>query len=545
MKDFTFQDIIPKLSSWFIRDGWITVYEDLDKTESCDRGGLYCGLIETKQIKKALRSYSWDLMIGQCRPGHIHYYRNGKERIEYHRFSDKGIEPFVLHRDGFGHRQGYIEISEDFRLYHNLYEAPSAAGERPTSLLHIDGNADEIPVVKIQERSVQVKLKFLKNYMNARRINFVVYFELMRFSDQEMASLNLKPEDSTTVVKNSSIYNLLIRPMEIGDSRTQAWLLGKLIIPFDRAYKPNLYGGMDEDENLHVNFAIGHDDSGNVVEHTSNEEALANYFGKNPGAPHYLTPVYFRSDVLKKYFDTPNKYNVHDGRIECIGFWSLRLDNSCRDDVIVFLGDLGTLPYKEQLYWKSFNMDKQGGMSETGFKRAFLGEWTDPDSPDLYFKMRLQDFNEKWTKANGWSLFKPLNESDKHYLQSLHSLTSDDNAKEFDEQILNLTKIIIDSLNEKEMQKHITPEPNDKGIDKLDKFLASIGRRYPDMIQFLRNLQTLRSTTVAHRRSDSNKQSKAASDYFRIGTDTLKQVFDEILVKTIMIFNTLGKSLKS
>ncbi|MCE9598389.1 MAG: hypothetical protein K8S54_10515 [Spirochaetia bacterium] len=527
----------------FIKDGWITVYENLDKTQYADQGALFCGLIETKQIKRALQSYSWDLTIGQCRPSHTHYYDNGKEKIEYHRFSDKGIEPFVLHRNGFGHHSPHIEISEEFRLYHNLYEATTAAGERSASLLYIDGNADEIPVVKIQERSVQVKLNFLQDYINARRINFVTYFELMRFYDEDMTTLKLKPEDSTTVVCRSSVYNLLIRPMEIGSSRTQAWLLGKVIRPFDKTYKPNVFGRMDTDENLYVSFAIGYDDSGNILEHTSNEEALSNYFGKNQGAPHYLTPVYFRTDVLKKYFDTPNKYIVHDGRIECMGFWSLRLDNSCRDYVIVFLGDLGTLPYKEQLYWKSFNIEKQGGMSHTGFKRAFLGEWADPDSPDLYFKMRLQEFNDKWTKANGWCLFKPLNEGDKHYFQSLHSLTSDNNEKEFDEQILNLTKIIIDSLNEKEMQKHIALESDEKGLDKLDKFLASTGRRYPDMIQFLRNLQTLRSTTVAHRRSDSNKKTKATLEYFQIGTASLKSVFDEILIKTIMIFNTLGKSL--
>lgn len=541
MVDYKFNDIIQNISTWNIKDGWITIYRNLDKSKYCDQGAIFCGIVSNKALKNSLESYGWDLLIGQCRPGHVRYYNNGKEKIEYYRFSNDGIEPFVLHRNEFGYRKGYIELSEEFRLYYNLYEETTKNGK---IFIQIDDNGDDIPVAKIENDIVQVKLNFLKDYINSRKVNFAIYFDLMRFSNDTLVSLNLA-EQNDTVSKTNYVYNLLIRDMSdmlIGENKTQAWLLGKIILFYDKKHKVKMYGSINNDDEQYVDYIIGFDESGKCIEHTSNEQFLANYFGKNPGSPHYLTPVYFKNDVLKKYYDNPTKYSVRDGIIECNGSWSLRLDNSCRDYIIVFLGDLGKLSYKEQLYWKSFNIEKQEGLSRTGFKRAFLGEPADPDNPDLYFKMRLRQFNEKWSKKYGWNLFKQLNEKDEHYFKSLHCLTTDDNAKEFDEQVLNLTKIIIDSLNEKELQRDITIETNDKGIDKFEKYLLSKGFNYTEMITFIKNLQNLRSTTVAHRRSDSNKKSKDTLEYFNIGNDSLKNVFDEILIKTIMIFNTLEKA---
>ncbi|GAI14995.1 unnamed protein product [marine sediment metagenome] len=90
---------------------------------------------------------------------------------------------------------------------------------------------------------------------------------------------------------------------------------------------------------------------------------------------------------------------------------------------------MGKLSYKEQLYWKSYNINPEKGMSSTGFKRAFLGQFSDPDNPDLYFKMRYKQFNENWNNKFGWFLFKPLSKEDEHYFSSFHLLTSENNEK--------------------------------------------------------------------------------------------------------------------
>jgi len=293
----------------------------------------------------------------------------------------------------------------------------------------------------------------------------------------------------------------------------------------------------------HCNFIIGHDDKNSKnVSFTCDEKLLANGSSENYGNPSYLTPIYFKKEVLQKYYNN-SEYSVEDGLIR----YSDRIvpiDNDCESYVVVFLGDLGKLPYEEQLYWRSFNITPQRGMSKTGVSRSFLAEFTDPQSPDLVFKQKYTNFNTKWKHLFGWDLFKPLNLGDKHRLDSLHGLTSDNNHKEFKEQILAITIILIDSINEQEVSKHITVEKKDKGIDKFDKYLKVFGISCPDVIDFLKKLQLLRSQLVAHREGSKQKDTRIES-YFSYSKKSQKEILNDILIKGIHLLDILQKMLNS
>jgi len=60
--------------------------------------------------------------IGWGRPGFVTHYIQGKPITKYYRFSDKGIEPLVYRRTFIGRKEFYLEVSEEFRLYFNLFE---------------------------------------------------------------------------------------------------------------------------------------------------------------------------------------------------------------------------------------------------------------------------------------------------------------------------------------------------------------------------------------------------------------------------------------
>jgi len=67
-----------------------------------------------------------------------------------------------------------------------------------------------------------------------------------------------------------------------------------------------------------------------------------------------------------------------------------------------------------------------------------------------------------------------------------------------------LTKVLIDSLNERQLKKGIELEKGNGGITKLQKFL--IARRldgWEPYIKLLRVLQDLRSKSAAHRKGTS------------------------------------------
>jgi len=203
----------------------------------------------------------------------------------------------------------------------------------------------------------------------------------------------------------------------------------------------------------------------------------------------------------------------------------------------VWLGDLKYLPHKEQTHWRAFNLTPSTRkISHTDFTRNIEGSFADPEHPELYFKYKFELFREAWYKKFGWHLFKPLSDEDTHHMKSLHVPTTD-GQKEFDDQVASITKIIIDSLNEKELEKGLTiNKENPRGIDKLEAFLIADRFSVPKMIEFFRNLQALRSTGIAHRKGSNYEKIKR---FFDIGNKDLPVVFEDILIKCIGILNTL------
>jgi hypothetical protein len=74
--------------------------------------------------------------------------------------------------------------------------------------------------------------------------------------------------------------------------------------------------------------------------------------------------------------------------------------------------------------------------------------------------------------GTGWEFFLPLHRDDEHFVTGLR-LMGKDNQAEFDTQLVALTKILVDSINEKKLPRDLkTLKENDKGITKLEKVLV-------------------------------------------------------------------------
>jgi hypothetical protein len=220
--------------------------------------------------------------------------------------------------------------------------------------------------------------------------------------------------------------------------------------------------------------------------------------------------------VLRRYYENSECYEVEDGIVSYRGLWSLRVDNDSPNHVMVFLGDLGRdLPTTEQRYWRGFNIPRhERGLSETTFRRSFLGQWADTKSPEYRFKRVYVDCNRAWAEAIGWPLFKSLHDSDRHVLERLR-IPLTENVGEFDDQVLNLAILLIDSLSEAEIEEMLQGSlPKDsKGITKLEYLLQEMG--YPETerdIKLLRAIQGIRSKGAAHRKGDDYDISEAGLD---------------------------------
>ena len=284
------------------------------------------------------------------------------------------------------------------------------------------------------------------------------------------------------------------------------------------------------------------DENGEEKLFTCESNKLANFYGKNKDSPNYLTPISFRKEVLKKYYDKPNQYSVGDGWLKCKGFWSTQID--VQDNrVMVFLGDLSKLPYEEQKYWRSYNVTEQAKISRVNWERSFEGKFTETDRPDFFFKKSYTEFNKKWDEKYSWSFFKPLSEKDKHCFDSLR-IPLDEEQSEFDTQIQYLTKLFIDSIDVTKFKEAFPTEykKDDKTIDILDQFFKSQNMRVDKMIEFLKKLQRLRSWGPAHTKEDQDY--KKILNYFKQfegvkNPNSKIEIFSEILIRCVWTINFL------
>ena len=323
-----------------------------------------------------------------------------------------------------------------------------------------------------------------------------------------------------------------------GKHRSFSRLLGKrLVAPLPKS-KSGLWGFAEEPDEKYGEFIIGVNENGDEISYTSNSVTLANNFASNPGAPHYLTAVYFRKQVLDKYYRESSKYFIADSHLYCGGLWSLQIDNHHDDKVCVWLGDLGRdLPYMEQLYWRSFNIPPDGNISDTYYKRQVLGLFADSGRVEHLFRQRYNELMDTCDELLGWQLLLSLQTGDEHHLQSIR-IPSTNEQRDFDELILSLTKILIDSLNDKKLNKFIPSEQRAslKGsISLLEAALNHLGiQNFDGHIEFLRKLQKLRSSSVAHRKGSNYRK---IADDFGVEDQDLLTVFAGILQQALIVLD--------
>lgn len=452
--------------------------------------------METQALKFDYGSFC--LSPGFCEDG---------EELRYARFGNfDGIEPLVFIRTFYGLKKSQIEILEDFRLLFNLYYDSTV-----DKFICLKDNS--IVVETDENGFVYFNRKFLRRYLAAR--SCVLVMELATTVDGcEVWNENKEAQEINDL---TSVYQI----------RYGASTIEGMNIPFSHMNAKKIVNGCnikDCDvspflkEKEYEEFIIGLDEEDNNVLHTCNPEKLNDYYGKNPSAPLYLTPIYFKRGVLGKYYAEPSRYKVEDSRLVCGDLWDLPIDNQSRDIVSAYLGDIGMcLDKSEQSYWKGFNVACEKGLSRTKILRDVYAVFTSPEAPDLVFRNMYEKVNSEYDAQIGWPLFRPFHDDDMYCLALLRIPLSED-VNEFDNNVLYLTKSIIDSLNERQLERFISAEDiPTQGIAKLESFLKSMMcLDYEEHIEFLRGLQSLRSKSVAHNKSSSYEKSKV-----RLGIENL------------------------
>ena len=475
----------------FEQEDWVTIFHD----HSSEEGGelrIAC-FLKPDGIERALDDPSFDLNGGDGRPGFVGYSDgDGGWNVEYLAVGAEEVVPLVFHRYFTGPFPNVVELAEDFRLFWDLYEDRQAR-----RFLTTDDVGDVITVAEWRDGNLRVNKRYLRRYQAARQFALSLQVVVDRRAADEIAHLT-----EVSVDIGEGQYRLAYHGGSglYDDARPNfTRLLGKRVIPPPPIERCELWPY--EPARQYENFIIGTDAEGEPITHTCDPDELANYFGKNPDAPHYLTPVFFERRVFDKYYADADRYEVSDGYLRESSTWGLRMDNALDDHVAVFLGDLGRdIPYREQQYWRSFNIAPPGRMSETAIRRSFLGQFYDSDRIEHRFVTSYRRLQRAWEERHGWVLFKPPHAGDAHIEHSIHVPTNT-SFGQFDDQIVRLAKLVVDSLNEEEMSAALAkPVKDEKGIAKLERLLGQLGIASDPLCADLRRAQGARTRSAAHRK---------------------------------------------
>lgn len=441
------------------------------------------------------------------------------------------MNTLVIKRDYNDLARDNIEIVEEFRFLFNLYY-------NSQSKEYVDLENDT-SVVKISDDNlVSIHKRYLKSYLAIKNMALIIHIDSRCTDIVE----DIFPTDSFDYRNddNTVFYTVNIGRGHNGiQEENFSILFGKKVLFGCKLKDCNIWPYNEKKQ--YIEFIVGVDDNGRELHYTCDPSKLSNYFGANPDAPHYLTPIFFDSAVLSKYYSNPEKYKVDDGIIRCGTLWSLYIDNQNTGYVSAYLGDLGrNLPSEqEQYYWRGFNKALDAKLSTTKFKRDFMALPASSQSQDFVFKNTYVKTNRQFAEKAGWPLFLELDEQDRYNFEGLR-IPINNSIVEMDMLVLSLVKVLLDSLNEKEIVSHLTGtyEKLVGSISKLEVwFQEKQLTGYQDHIKFLRNLQELRSSGTGHRKGKSYQK---ISKVFDIQKENYTETFSNILESATLFLNYIS-----
>ena len=539
------EQFVERLIHKFNKSGWITLCNDT----------IFSCLVNDDVVDKSMSYDTWDINHSQVGPL-INEQLDGTF-ISYSRYENDETEPIVMYLENEGRWNEEAFLAEEFVMYFKLHK--EAQGKNKYVYYQVDECGDDVEVAKVMGVNLDVKLKYIKEYIAVKQLNLLIFNDEIVNSDTSLEELGFHPIPISVIKDEDCIFSYaLSKSSGFGlEYKSCAIFRGKCVYRHNEKNIQHLWKLRDSG---YENFIVGADEDGNEIFISCDEYRIPNLFTRQGDEPYSLSPIFFKRDVLSKYFQAVEKYSVQDGYLSG-PTWGMRIDNDRSDDyVVVALVDLGRIPHKEQLHWKNFNVlpPKNGSYSITTFSRWFDAIPTNCSiAPDLLFKQLYVQANKKWAKKYGWLLFKELAVDDQYHFQTLHLMGQDDDQKEFDGLIQSITKLVIDSLNEKELVKAIDctkpdveqlltakkvkelkPSNIQGGITKFECFLISEGLLNSDFVKLLREIQDLRSCTVAHRKSTKlDAKTETLFDFFGILQDSDKVVLFNLL-------NNLNEMLK-
>ena len=447
MYDILFKDYIDKYKK-INREEWIVLYDKNEVQNLENDVFTFCALIDKEKVYENdyLNKFEWGFATDSF--GRVGFGTFGWGDTEELFFTDgtsyEDFESLVALRY-FDKYDTSVEINPKFIWYGNLVKQNEG---------YVDALTDEL-IIKVTPYHIEVKREYLKDFLCALDKVCVIVFDHRRhFNSSE--KIKSKYEDISG--ENYFITLSVSSARGFGGNYDGcSSIIGKTVIsPFKKLHHRD-YKYFTEDKEFE-RFIIDYDeDEDEEIEFTCNEAELANYFGANPDAPHFLTPVFFDIKVLDKYKNDPRNYVVNDSNISFLSEWSIPFNINKERKVSVWLGDLGRIPFEEQKYWRTFNIKPEGKMDSKFVDRQIRGIWTYASRIESKLVPSLNRFNAMIKEQYGDVIFNVLSDADKE-IYNTFMIPTNYSIPEYQSFLMKLSKLTAESINVKLIKKAMGDE---------------------------------------------------------------------------------------
>lgn len=195
----------------------------------------------------------------------------------------------------------------------------------------------------------------------------------------------------------------------------------------------------------------------------------------------FLTPVFFNLSILNKYSQHPeyelDLFSESYGNIRKGSDWSIAFGINKNNKVIMWLGDIDTLPDNEKYYLRSENIDSDHNIHSEFYDAQIDVEWSSPSKQSALFHYR-RDLKELISKKINIDLYMLDGEVSK-VIENLHRPIFWED-KHVGPVIESFNRIFVESLNISKVKADVSvvaPSVDLKGKGSLKVFESWLQNR--------------------------------------------------------------------
>jgi len=445
-------------------------------------------LADPQSAAEALKQADWVTSAGDGNPTYSYSLgsNNSIKDIQYYPLEKvTGYEPLIF--KATHHHPMFIEkweFSQSARLLLGLW-----FDSNDGNLYTVNESAETEMAVEFCDNFVRIRTYLLEILQGIRGKVLLQQFEVTKPLTQHSVATNLTVMESDNGITIRYFGN-------DSDTYIKRFQAVRGIFSYKPMPPEQAIELLEGTETIEKNFIVGKDSHNRDIVTSAEVSKLNNNFDVNPGAFHYLYPVFFKRDVLTRYVQASERFALDSGFLKCGSIWSLEFDDGYEDLIMVWLGDLGSrLPSSEYHHWRQHNVAASVEISKNKVLRDIFGQWTFTENIFQSLELAKANLQNAWSDAFSVNFFKPLDDFNKQRLATLTyptntSLTGIRNPIE------KLALMVIECIN----TAYLPSLKNDTGsINRLSKFLEDKGVANPNgMVSNLRSLYQFRSKAGAH-----------------------------------------------